>query len=128
VTARSIFVVEDDAIVALMNYELLTKAGYTVPQMFASGEDLLDYLEHADVPDLILMDIGLDGEIDGLETARRVLERYNVPVIFVSSYADDEKKMRAQEISRYRYIIKPVIEHQFIEIIGQTLGTAAADY
>jgi CheY-like chemotaxis protein len=127
VTDRSIFVVEDDAIVALMNYELLTKAGYTVPQMFASGEDLLDYLEGSDLPDLILMDIGLDGKIDGLETARRVRERYKIAVIFVSSYADDERKMKAQEISPYQYVVKPVVEHQFIEIIGNTLRKAAAD-
>jgi two-component system, response regulator PdtaR len=124
VTDRSIFVVEDDALVALMDYELLTKAGYAVPQMFASGEDLLDYLENSELPDLILMDIGLDGKIDGIETARRVRERYDIPVIFVSSYADDEKKMRAQEITPYHYIVKPVVERQFIEIIGETLGMA----
>jgi CheY-like chemotaxis protein len=122
VTVQSILVVEDDAIVALMNYELLTKAGYTVPQMFASGEDLLDHLECSELPDLILMDIGLDGKIDGIETARRVRERYNVPVIFLSSYVDDQRRMWAKEISPYRYVVKPVIENQLMETIGDALG------
>jgi CheY-like chemotaxis protein len=120
-TKKTIFVVEDDGIVALSSYELLTKSGYDVPRMFASGEELLDHLEQEGQPDLILMDIGLDGKIDGIETARRVRQRYNVPVIFVSSYADDEKKARAQEIPAQGYIVKPVIEHQLMEMISEVL-------
>jgi CheY-like chemotaxis protein len=120
-TNQSIFVVEDDALIALRNYELLTKSGYKVPEMFASGEDLLDYLEGSGVPDLILMDIGLSGKIDGIETARRVRERYNIPVIFLTAYIDDQRMVRAKEISPYGYIVKPVFERQLMEMIGAAL-------
>ena len=120
-TNQSIFVVEDDALIALRNYELLTKSGYEVPQMFASGEDLLDHLEMSDPPDLILMDIGLSGKIDGIETARQIRERYNIPVIFLTAYIDDQRMIRAKEISPYGYIVKPVFERQLIEMIGEAL-------
>ena len=117
----SILVVENDAIIALRHYELLTKAGYAVPEMFASGEDLLDHLGQSELPDLIVMDIGLDGKIDGIETARRVRQRHDVPVIFVSSYADDQRKAKAKEISPFPFIVKPIVESSFMETIGSAL-------
>jgi DNA-binding response OmpR family regulator len=120
-TDKSIFVVEDDALIALRNYELLTKSGYKVPQMFASGEDLPDHLEMSDPPDLILMDLGLSGKIDGIETARQIRERYNIPVIFLTAYIDDQRMIRAKEISPYGYIVKPVVERELIEMIGTAL-------
>jgi CheY-like chemotaxis protein len=122
VTDPSIIVVEDDAIVALSNYELLTKSGYLVPHMFASGEDLLDHLEQSGPPDLILMDVGLNGKIDGIETARRVLQRYDVPVIILSSYSDEQRMLRAKEFSCYGYIVKPVNERQLMDTIVAALG------
>ena len=122
-----IFVVEDDAIIALRSFQLLTKSGYNVPQMFSSGEELLEHLAgHPDLPDLILMDIGLAGKLDGLETARSVREKYGVPVIFVSSYSDDAKKARAQEISPWGYVDKPVIERLLVETIGNVLRAGVA--
>ncbi len=113
--------VEDDALIALRNYELLTKSGYEVPQIFASGEDLIDHLEKSEPPDLILMDIGLNGKIDGIETARRVRQRHNIPVIFLTAYIDEQRMMRAKEISPYGYIVKPVVERQLMEMIGVAL-------
>lgn len=114
--------VEDDAIIALRNYELLTKSGYMVPEMFASGEELLDHLDRSGPPDLILMDVGLSGKIDGIETARRVRTQYNIPIIFLSSYADESRRARAEKISPDGYLVKPVVEKQLIEMIGTTLG------
>jgi DNA-binding NarL/FixJ family response regulator len=114
-------VVEDDAIIALRNCEFLTKSGYHVPQMFASGEDLLDYIEESGPPDVILMDINLNGKIDGIETARQVLKQHNVPVIFFSSYSDENTISRANEISPYGYMVKPVDDGQLIETIEAAL-------
>jgi DNA-binding NarL/FixJ family response regulator len=114
-------VVEDDAIIALRNCEFLIKSGYHVPQMFASGEDLLDHIEESGPPDVILMDINLNGKIDGIETARRVLQRHNVPVIFLSSYSDENTISRANEISPYGYMVKPVDDNQLMETIEAAL-------
>lgn len=116
--------VEDDGIIALRSQELLVKSGYAVPHMFASGEDLLDHLDRSGPPDLILMDIGLDGDIDGIETARRVRKQFNVPIIFLTSYSDEKRIARAQEVSHGGYIIKPFVERQLMEQISAALGQA----
>ncbi|HUH78340.1 MAG TPA: response regulator [Methanoregula sp.] len=123
---NAIIIVDDDAIVALRNHELLTKSGYVVPRMFASGEDLLDYLDGSAPPDLILMDVGLDGRIDGIETARRVRKRSAVPFIFLSSVDDDRRTERAQEVPDSVYMVKPVIESRLMEAIGSILGRTGA--
>ncbi len=106
-TDKTIFVVEDDGIIALCNYELLTKSGYAVPRIFMSGEELLDHLGREELPDLILMDIGLAGKMDGIETARMVREHYDIPVVFLSSYNDDQLKAMAAAVSPFGYIVKP---------------------
>ena len=125
-TRQSIFVVEDDAIIALRDCELLTTSGYRVPYIFASGEELLDHLERSDPPDLILMDVGLSGKIDGIETARRVRTCSDVPIIFLSSYCDDQRMARAQEISPDSYLVKPVVETVLMGMIGAALGMERA--
>jgi two-component system, response regulator PdtaR len=122
VTTRSILVVEDDAIIALNSYELLTKSGFTVPKIFASGEELLLHLDRSGPPDLILMDIGLAGKLDGIETARRVKKQYDIPVIFLTAYSDDKRIAEAWEISPNGYIVKPFIERQFIDVILAALN------
>jgi CheY-like chemotaxis protein len=123
VTGPSIYVVEDDGIIALRSHELLTKEGYDVPHMFATGEELLDQLERSDPPDLILMDIGLGGKIDGIETACRVRERYTTPIIFLTAYGDEKRIERAQKTLHNGYIIKPFAEHQLLEGIRTALLT-----
>jgi CheY-like chemotaxis protein len=127
VPAPSVIVVEDDAIIALRNYELLTRSGYVVPEMFASGEELLAYLDKGGPPDLILMDIGLAGKIDGIETALKVRERHDVPVIFLSSYSDDIRLARAHGIPPNIYLFKPVVDQHLLEVVGTTLGPASPE-
>ncbi len=87
-SAGIILIAEDEGLIALHLMEMLTEAGYTIPDPFASGEDLLDYLTRSTRPDIILMDIGLGGRIDGIETAREVKKRYTIPVIFLTAYSD----------------------------------------
>jgi CheY-like chemotaxis protein len=118
----SILVVEDDGLIALRSQELLTKSGYIVPDLFASGEEVLEYLESAVLPDLILMDIGLSGVLNGIETARKVREKYDIPVIFLSAYSNDQRIADAKDVSPYGYIIKPFVEHQLLGCIRNALS------
>jgi two-component system, response regulator PdtaR len=118
----SILVVEDDGLIALRSQELLTKSGYTVPDLFASGEEVLEYLEGAVLPDLILMDIGLSGTLNGIETARAVRKKYDIPVIFLSAYSNDQRIADARDVSPYGYIIKPFVEHQLLGTIQNALN------
>jgi CheY-like chemotaxis protein len=87
---RQILVVEDDGLIAMHLQEMLESRGFKVPGIFASGEEVIAYLGHTPPPDLILMDIRLDGKIDGLEAARWIRERFTLPIIFLSGNVDKE--------------------------------------
>ena len=82
-TGETILVVEDDGLIALHLVELLEKAGYRVIDPACSGERALRTLERSPQPDLILMDIGLAGSLDGIETALQIRQKFLIPLIFV---------------------------------------------
>ena len=77
-TGQSILIVEDDGVIALRMQEMLTKSGYIVADPVAFGEDALEQIAEKH-PDLVLMDIELMGEIDGIETTRLIQERFEIP-------------------------------------------------
>jgi two-component system response regulator LytT len=114
----SILVVEDESIVAKDIQHSLKKLGYSVPSVENSGEDAIDSAgQHR--PDLILMDIMLKGEISGIEAAQQIKDRYQIPVIFLTAYADESTLSKAKVTEPYGYIIKPFKEidlHTSIEM------------
>lgn len=101
-----ILIVEDEVLIAETVRTKLTKLGYEVPAIALTGEEALDVLEAA-APDVILMDIKLGGDLDGVTTAERIRERRQVPIIFVTAFSDDETIARVKRCSPYGYIIKP---------------------
>jgi CheY-like chemotaxis protein len=119
-TSPSILIVEDDGLIALRISELLKKAGYRVPDPIASGEEALA-LARQSPPDLVLMDIGLAGTLDGIETAELIRKMFDVPVIFLTAHADDGRISRARDISPYGYIVKPFRDQQLLESIEGAL-------
>ncbi len=114
----SVLVVEDESIVAKDIQNSLKKLGYTVPSVENSGEDAIEAAgQHR--PDLILMDIMLKGEISGIEAAEQIKNRYQIPVIFLTAYADESTLSKAKVTEPYGYIIKPFKEidlHTSIEM------------
>lgn len=114
----SVLVVEDESIVAKDIQNSLKKLGYTVPSVENSGEDAIDAAgQHR--PNLILMDIMLKGEISGIEAAEQIKNRYQIPVIFLTAYADESTLSKAKVTEPYGYIIKPFKEidlHTSIEM------------
>jgi PAS domain S-box-containing protein len=102
----NILVVEDEPIVAKDIQVSLQRLGYRVPAMAASGEDAIRKTRESH-PDLILMDIVLKGTMDGVETAKRIREQYDVPVIYLTAYADDHTLERAKTTSPAGYMLKP---------------------
>ncbi len=101
-----IMVVEDEIVVAMELQSRLTALGYTVTGIVAGGEDAVDLAEKA-MPDLVLMDVKLAGDIDGVETARVLRERHNIPVVYVTAHADDDTLQRAKHTYPLGYIVKP---------------------
>lgn len=114
----SVLVVEDESIVAKDIQNSLKKLGYAVPSVENSGEDAIDAAGKYK-PDLILMDIMLKGEISGIDAAEQIKNRYQIPIIFLTAYADESTLSKAKVTEPYGYIIKPFKEidlHTSIEM------------
>ncbi len=105
-TLSSILVVEDEAVVARSIEKKLTRAGYTVPAVVHSGEDAIS-VAAATRPDLVLMDIRLWGAMDGIDAAQQIRDRHNIPVVYLTAFADEETVDRAKKTEPFGYLIKP---------------------
>jgi PAS domain S-box-containing protein len=122
----SIFVVEDEGIVALDIKRHLENYGYDVPGLFASGEEVVAAVKQQ-IPDLILMDISLQGSMDGLEAASIIRESYHVPVILLTAYADERTIERAKISAPFGYIIKPFEARELRTTIEMALHRAVLE-
>src|SRR5262245_18365833 len=106
-----ILVVEDEGIVARGIQSGLESMGYEVPSLCASGEEAIEKATSLQ-PDLVLMDIVLRGDMDGIEAARRIRERLDIPVVFLSAYEDENTLGRAKTIEPFGYLLKPYEEKE----------------
>ncbi len=103
--SKTILIVEDEAIIAAVTAEIVRKFGFSVITA-NSGEAAFEIALSNENIDLILMDIDLGSGIDGPETARRILEKRTLPIVFLTSHSEKEYVDRVKEITRYGYIIK----------------------
>ena len=113
-----ILIAEDDGIVALDIKSRLQVLGYSVAASVASGKEAI-LKAKADNPDLVLMDIHLQGEMDGIEAAGQIQSQLNIPVVYLTAYADEKLLERAKITEPFGYILKPFEErglHSTIEI------------
>src|SRR5579871_353478 len=101
-----VLVVEDEKIVATDIRENLKTLGYSVPAVISSGEEAISFASESR-PDLVLMDIQLKGRVDGIEAAKIVQGRLNIPVVFITAFADDPTLQRAKATDPFGYILKP---------------------
>jgi two-component system cell cycle sensor histidine kinase/response regulator CckA len=101
-----IMVVEDESIVAEDMKAMLEGFGYTVPAVAFSGEEAVKKAFDAH-PDLVLMDIVLKGQMSGVEAVERIRSRCNIPVVYVTAYADEKTVRRAKVTEPFGYILKP---------------------
>ncbi len=116
--APRILVVEDEAIVAMALQARLENLGYAVVNVTASGEEAIVHAAELS-PDLVLMDIRLAGAIDGIQAAEQIRVRYDIPVVYLTAYADQATLQRAKLTGPYSYLIKPVEEsalHTAVEV------------
>jgi len=108
----NILVVEDENIVALDIKARLLSLGYQVPAIASSGEQAIHLMALAPV-DLVLMDIHLKGEMDGIEAADKIRTQYNnIPIVFLTAYADEATLERARITEPFGYILKPFEERE----------------
>lgn len=106
-----ILIVEDEGITALALEETLQEKGYEVMGMASSGEEAIERAL-SDQPDLILMDIKLQGEIDGIEAANRILAARDVPIIYLTAHSDKNTLERAKRTAQFGYVLKPIRDRE----------------
>lgn len=105
-TKAQILIVEDDAIVAQDLKNRLTGMGYFVISITSTGEEAIEKARHYR-PEVVLMDIHLAGEMDGITAAAQIGEKYHIPVIYLTAYSDEETLSRARETRPAGYVLKP---------------------
>jgi len=121
-----VLVVEDEAVVALHLRQELTKLGYTLAGIATTGEQALKLVEEV-FPDVILMDIHIQGELDGIETASRIPRYLHIPVIYLTAYSEDTTLKRAGDTHPYGYLIKPFLDRELHATIKMALVRSRAD-
>ncbi len=106
---EKILIVEDEGIVSLHIKKTLEDLGYVVSGIAGSGEEaIIKAMENR--PDLVLMDIVLQGIVDGIDAAEKIRDLFNIPVIYLTAYADDSTLERAKMTTPFGYIVKPFKE------------------
>lgn len=113
-----ILIVEDEYIVAIGIKRMLKEFGYTITGIASTGEDAIVKAEST-FPDVVLMDIMLKGNIDGVEAAKEIKEKFEIPVVYLTAYSDNKILERVKPTEPLGYIIKPFDEkdlHSNIEV------------
>jgi PAS domain S-box-containing protein len=109
--AHGILVVEDERLIAADIENALKKLGYMVVGNVASGEDAISTSDRVR-PELVPMDVRLRGDMDGIQAAEIIRDRFNVPVVYLTAYADEETILRAKKTTPFGYLVKPFNERE----------------
>ena len=110
-SAIRVALVEDERIVALHLRQIFHKLGYEVVSVSANGPDALAKIIDLK-PDVVFMDIRIEGDWDGIETASRIPDDLNIPVIYLSAYSEEVTLQRASQTKPYGYLLKPFTERE----------------
>lgn len=117
-----VMVVEDESIVAKNIQTRLKQLGYIVPLTVSSGEEALEKIESIK-PNIVLMDVVLDGKMDGIQTAEVIYNKYKTPVVYLTAYADDQTLERAKKSTPFGYIVKPFEVKELKSVIEIALNS-----
>lgn len=119
--AARILIVEDERLIAVDLQKRLTRLGYSVVALAASGMEAIQKAL-ALRPDLVLMDIRLQGEMDGVEAAQQILASAAIPVVFMTAYVDEETLRRVRATSPWGCLYKPFTPHQVQATLAHVLS------
>lgn len=117
----SVLVVEDERIISLALAAMLRGLGHRVSACVPSGEAALAHLEHHR-PDLVLLDIHLEGKLDGIATALALRQRNGPPVVFTTAYTDSETLGRAMALKPLAFLSKPLAPHDIQQLVAGLTG------
>jgi diguanylate cyclase (GGDEF)-like protein/PAS domain S-box-containing protein len=115
-----ILIVEDDGIIGRHIQNILQKLGYQVLGVVSTGEKAIE-ISSEEHPDLVLMDINLEGKLDGVDAAGQIYGRFEIPVIYLTAFADNDTLLRAKITDPFGYILKPFEERSLFSTIEMAL-------
>jgi len=101
-----VFIVEDDPIIAELIQWRISELGYTVCHTAETGEEAIEYCRKIP-PDVVLMDIGLKGKIDGIDAGAKIKQQMKIPLIFLTAHTEGKYLERAKKVQPDGYIQKP---------------------
>ncbi|NOT58277.1 MAG: response regulator [Deltaproteobacteria bacterium] len=119
-TPASIFIVEDEVLIAMELEERLRQLNYTVCGHVTQGEEACVKVEDLH-PDLILMDISLAGAMNGIEAAERIRQAHDISVVFLSAFSDNDLLRKAAHVEPHGYLVKPFEERELHATITMAL-------
>jgi len=122
ISAR-VMIVEDEAITAMATGAMIKRLGHVVSAAVGTGQAALAAFRRQR-PDLVLMDIRLDGDLDGIETAKLIRRDSDVPVVFVSAFVDEVTRSRAAEAGPFAFMAKPLDEFDLKDMLNRVLPAA----
>ncbi len=104
---KKILIVEDEAIFATSMQRVLIRSGYSVPEPVSTGEEAIK-IAKMEKPDLVIMDVMLEGDIDGIEAASNIRSVHEIPIVFISGYQEQNLVDRAKAVGASIYLAKPL--------------------
>jgi CheY-like chemotaxis protein len=110
-------IVEDESVTARSLEMSLVKLGYDVTAIMSSGEQAIQQFENGECPDLVLMDISLQGKMDGIEAARVINTNFYIPVIYLTSYVEKSIFEKAKSTNPYGYLTKPFKKDELQKVV-----------
>jgi CheY-like chemotaxis protein len=122
---KKVLIVEDEAIVAMENKMNLTRAGLLVMGTVSSAEDAILKIRD-EVPDLILMDIKLKGNLNGIEAVNLIRKTHAIPVVFLTGNSDNKTQLLMKEIPNTTYLLKPVLTNDLIASVQKMIDSQPA--
>lgn len=119
---KSIMIVEDEPITAMDEQEIFRKIGFQIAGVYFSAETALEALSH-EQPDIIIMDIMLLGQINGLDAATEIMEKYGTPIVFVSAIGKGIEQFNSPKFKDACFVQKPYTEEILVDAIQKVLAT-----
>lgn len=116
-----IMIVEDEFLVAMSLKHELSNLGYEICKLVGSGEVAIKNAEQ-EKPDIVLMDIILKGEMNGIEAAKKIRSHHDIPIIFVTGCEDEGTRKLAKDVGPVAYFTKPIETEELILAIEKALG------
>lgn len=114
---KKILIVEDDLIIQMFISKVLSKLNVEIVGETASGDNVLELISKKK-PDLILMDIGIKGATDGIETTKLINQHYKIPVVYITGNSDPATLTIAKATSPFGFLFKPFDENKLLSVVS----------